>query len=226
MATTAQEDETALAKAKTIEGGGERAGEESQEGKTCSLDATRRAGCQVRQLECLGSHIRASGSPVFWPMIFVSLILSQGANIVTSLWLSWWTSDKFGFSTGTYIAAYACLGLSQAILLFSFSTFLTTSGTNASRVLLQKAMTRTLRAPMSFFDTTPLGRITNRFSKDVDSMDNSLTDAMRMYFLTLAMITSVFSLIIAYFHYFAVALGPLFILFYLPRVTTDHQRGR
>lgn len=46
-------------------------------------------------------------------------------------------------------------------------------------------------------------------------MDNNLTDAIRMFFLTLAMITSVFILIIAYFYYFAIALVPLYTLFVL-----------
>jgi ATP-binding cassette, subfamily C (CFTR/MRP), member 1 len=70
--------------------------------------------------------------------------------------------------------------------MFAYSLTLTITGTTASKVMLNRAMKRTLRAPMSFFDTTPLGRITNRFSKDTDIMDNNLTDAMRMYLLTLA----------------------------------------
>ena len=159
------------------------------------------------------AYVRASGSLLFAPMVFLILVISQGANITTSLWLSWWTSKKFGFTEGQYIGVYAALGVVQALLMFTFSVSLTTLGTRASRVMLQKAMTRVLRAPMRFFDTTPLGRITNRFAKDVDIMDNNLTDAMRMYFLTLAMITSVFILIIVYFHYFAIALGPLFLMF-------------
>lgn len=159
------------------------------------------------------AYMGASGSPVMWPLIVLSLCLALAANLLTSLWLSWWVANRFGMSTGTYIGVYAALGCVQSLLMFSFSTILSTSGTNASKAMLQRAMTRVLRAPMSFFDTTPLGRITNRFSKDIDSMDNMLTDAMRMYFITLGTITSVFALIIAFFHYFAIALGPLFLLF-------------
>jgi ATP-binding cassette subfamily C (CFTR/MRP) protein 1 len=98
-------------------------------------------------------------------------------------------------------------------MMFAFSIAVSVYGTEAGKVMLQRAIHRVLRAPMSFFDTTPLGRITNRFSKDIDVMDNTLTDAIRMYFMTLAMITSVFILIIAYYYYYAIALGPLFIVF-------------
>jgi ATP-binding cassette subfamily C (CFTR/MRP) protein 1 len=97
--------------------------------------------------------------------------------------------------------------------MFSFSFALAIAGTTSSKVMMGRAMKRVLRAPMSFFDTTPLGRITNRFSRDVETMDNQLADAMRMYFFTMGMIISVFILIIVYFHYFAIALVPLFCMF-------------
>lgn len=161
------------------------------------------------------TYVRSSGSILIAPLILSILLLSQGANIMTSLWLSDWTSNKYNLPTATYIGVYAALGALQAMLMFCFSVMLSIYGTRASRVMLRQAVTRVLRAPMAFFDTTPLGRITNRFSRDVDVMDNNLTDAMRMFFLTLAMITSIFALIIAFFHYFAIALVPLYILFIL-----------
>ncbi|KAJ2985731.1 hypothetical protein NUW58_g5375 [Xylaria curta] len=163
-------------------------------------------------------YVRASGSIFNALWVIVALVIAQGGNIATSLWLSYWTADKFGYSQAIYIGVYAALGTSQAIFLFVFSIMLTIFGTRASKALLRQAITRTLRAPMSFFDTTPLGRITNRFSRDVDVMDNNLTDAMRMYFLTMVTIVSVFALIIAFFYYFAIALVPLAVFFVLAAV--------
>ncbi|KAL2177987.1 P-loop containing nucleoside triphosphate hydrolase protein [Thermothelomyces heterothallicus CBS 202.75] len=159
------------------------------------------------------SYIKASGSYLNAPLVLSLLILSQGANIVTSLWLSWWTSDKFGYNMGTYIGVYAGLGAGQALIMFLFMISLSVFSTKASKGMLRQAVTRVLRAPMSFFDTTPLGRITNRFSRDVDVMDNTLADAMRMYFFSVGTILAVFILIIAYFYYFVIALVPLVIVF-------------
>lgn len=162
-----------------------------------------------------GAYIKASGSVMSAPLIVFLLVLSQGANIMTSLWLSYWTSNRYDLSTGVYIAIYAALGVVQALLMFAFSVILSILGTRSSKVMLRMAVTRVLRAPMSFFDTTPLGRITNRFSRDVDVMDNNLTDAIRMFFLTMGMITSIFILIIAFYHWFALALAPLYVVFVL-----------
>ncbi len=39
---------------------------------------------------------------------------------------------------------------------------------NAAMKLHEKMLSGIMRSPMSFFDTTPLGRILNRFSKDID----------------------------------------------------------
>ncbi|RDW76860.1 ATP-binding cassette transporter YOR1 [Aspergillus mulundensis] len=162
------------------------------------------------------AYIRASGSPFNALAILFLLALANVVNVWTNLWLSYWTSNHYpSLSTGQYIGIYAALGAGSALTMFIFSTYMTTAGTNASRKLLQLAMTRVLRAPMSFFDTTPLGRITNRFSKDIGVMDNELCDAMRMYAITITMIVSIMILIIVFYHYFAIALAPLFILFLL-----------
>ncbi|KAI1776106.1 ATP-binding cassette transporter protein YOR1-like protein [Hypoxylon cercidicola] len=215
METTAveekKEEEPAAVEEKTADGDKDKKKKKRGQGL---MQAEERAMSSV-PWSVYTAYIRASGSILNAPLTILVLLLSQGANIMTSLWLSYWTSDRFGLTTGVYIGVYAAMGTLQAGLMFAFSILLTMFGTSASRTLLRQAVTRTLRAPMSFFDTTPLGRITNRFSRDVDVMDNNLADAMRMYFLTLAMIISVFALIIAFFHYFAIALVPLAILFVL-----------
>ncbi|KAJ6032640.1 ABC multidrug transporter [Penicillium herquei] len=159
------------------------------------------------------AYIRASGSIWYGVIPFLMLALAQSANILTNLWLSYWTDDRFGLKKNQYIGIYVSLGVTQAALMFLFAFSISMLATRASRSMTTKALIGVLRAPMSFFDTTPLGRITNRFSKDVDVMDNALADTIRLYMYTLVMILSVFVLLIVYFHYFGIAIGPLLIIF-------------
>lgn len=51
----------------------------------------------------------------------------------------------------------------------------------AAKNLHDNLLGQTMRLPMAFFDTTPLGRIVNRFSRDVDVVDNILPQIMRLW---------------------------------------------
>jgi ATP-binding cassette subfamily C (CFTR/MRP) protein 1 len=90
----------------------------------------------------------------------------QTAQVVGAYWLIWWTEDQFSRPTAFYMGIYAFLGVAQSIASFLMGLAGVYIGYNASKTLFTEAATGVLHAPMSFFDTTPLGRIMNRFSKE------------------------------------------------------------
>lgn len=51
------------------------------------------------------------------------------------------------------------------LFVFLGTLFLANSSTNASRVLHSRLLNNIMRVPMMFFDTTPTGRVVNRFAK-------------------------------------------------------------
>ena len=71
-----------------------------------------------------------------------------------------------------------------------------------------------MRSPVTFFDTNPLGRIVNRFSKDTDTVDNTLPEAFRMFLSTLGGTIATICLIIYATPLFAIPLVPLLVVYY------------
>ncbi|GAA5902364.1 hypothetical protein JCM6882_000511 [Rhodosporidiobolus microsporus] len=124
----------------------------------------------------------------WWTFSFLilSILLQQGAQVVGSYFLVWWQEDEFNQPQGFYEGMYGMLGVLQAVFSFMLGIATTLIGYHVSKSLHHGAIKGVLRAPMSFFDTTPTGRIMNRFSKDIDTIDNTLNDSFRMFVSTLA----------------------------------------
>jgi len=88
----------------------------------------------------------------------------------------------------------------------------------ASRSLHSGLLSCVMRCPMSFFDTTPLGRIVNRFSKDTDIVDTNIPQFSQNFLLTLAMLMSTL-IIISYSTPIFVAVAiPLIFVFIIIQV--------
>lgn len=102
----------------------------------------------------------------------VTLLSAQTAQIGGSLWLKRWseTNQEYGGNpeVGKYLGVYFAIGIGSAALVVVQTLILWIfCSIEASRKLHERMAFAIFRAPMSFFETTPAGRILNRFSRYV-----------------------------------------------------------
>eukprot|EP00899_Mesostigma_viride_P025318 jgi/Mesvir1/5971/Mv00725-RA.1 len=88
-----------------------------------------------------------------------------------------------GMVSGTmlFVAIYVLLAFLTGLFAYFRSRLQARAGLAAAYVLHDKMLACVTRAPMAFFDTTPIGRILNRFSKDQDAVDTRLPTTMASF---------------------------------------------
>ncbi|KAI1792466.1 multidrug resistance-associated ABC transporter [Ganoderma leucocontextum] len=102
-----------------------------------------------------------------------------------------------------YIGIYTAIALSTGIINILGVITQYTGALRASRILFEKLLRTVVRATMRWHDVTPQGRMLNRFSKDVETVDTSLASTLQQVNQSLALF-AVSMLTVIYFF-------PLFI---------------
>uniref|UniRef100_A0A8C8J8V5 ATP-binding cassette, sub-family C (CFTR/MRP), member 3 n=1 Tax=Oncorhynchus tshawytscha TaxID=74940 RepID=A0A8C8J8V5_ONCTS len=183
-------------------------------------------------------------SKVFWeyakavgPLLTLFICFLYGcqsaAAIGANVWLSQWTNDEAQNMTqenvSMRVGVYAALGITQGILVMVSSFTLAMGNIGAARKLHYALLDNKFHTPQSFFDTTPIGRVINRFSKDIYVIDEALPSTVLMFLGTFFSSLSTMIVIVASTPIFAVVIAPLtFIYVFVQRfyVATSRQLKR
>lgn len=167
-----------------------------------------------------------AGQGAFGPLaIFILLIfvvLAIFLSLFTNVWLSFWVSNKFkNLTNGTYIGLYVGFTILSCIMIALEFSLMGYINTEASKVLNLEAVKKVLHTKMSFMDTTPIGRIINRFSKDTNSLDNEISQQLKLFIHFSASIVGILIMAIIYLPWFAIAIP--FLLMFFVLITNYYQ---
>ncbi|KAF5360312.1 hypothetical protein D9758_009126 [Tetrapyrgos nigripes] len=162
-------------------------------------------------------YLRAAGGLSWAPAIFACLVLLQSSQVGNNLTLSYWTATSIrGFSQGDYMGLYVGFGAGQAIFAFLLTLIFVIVGIKASLSLFKAALWHVLRSPVSFFDTTPMGRF-NTLSGI--SLRPGFTDRRGQVFLsTFASVLGTIGLVFYIFPLLGIIFAPLTVLYWIVSV--------
>nr|XP_055026726.1 ATP-binding cassette sub-family C member 2-like isoform X1 [Misgurnus anguillicaudatus] len=181
-------------------------------------------------------YLRAIGwGYTCWSLLIY--IVQNVAAIGQNLWLSDWTNDAVKYENTTYpanvrdtrIGVFGALGLAQGFLVFLATILLANGSISASRILHTRLLSNILRAPMVFFDTTPSGRIVNRFAKDIFTVDELIPMSFKSWILCLIGVVATVFVICLATPLFTAVVVPIAVIYYFVQrfyVATSRQLRR
>ena len=154
-------------------------------------------------------YFTAAGGMCIISIVMLLYLLAQVVRAINNWWLTYWTNNETLHPSIWFVGVYTGLGVATVIMsgVSPFSLFWT--GLRASRRLHDGLLQGIMRSPMSFFDQTPLGRITNRISKDIYTVDKTLPGVFDSFLGCLFSVLATIIIILIAMPLFIVILIPL-----------------
>ncbi|KAI5294661.1 hypothetical protein KEM52_003513 [Ascosphaera acerosa] len=160
-----------------------------------------------------GAYAKASNLGAV-AVYLTALVAAQAVGVLANFWLKKWSeaNERAGTNphVGKYIGVYLALGVGSAALVIIQTLILWIfCSIEASRKLHEKMAYAVFRSPMTFFETTPTGRILNRFSSDIYRIDELLSRTFNMLFANSGRALFTMVVIVVGTPWFAVVIVPL-----------------
>merc|ERR1719411_639845 len=130
-------------------------------------------------------YIKAAYGPfLLAAFLTIALIYLFFESFMDVYWLAYWSDSIREDGTAErgswyYLSVYIGLRVVALFLLIMQIVIEIVSRLKAARFFHKLLLRRVLNAPMSFFDTTPIGRVISRFSKDINAIDDSLMESFK-----------------------------------------------
>jgi ATP-binding cassette subfamily C (CFTR/MRP) protein 1 len=156
------------------------------------------------------SWFKAAGGLYIPIVVFIVFSGDAGMSVLSNWWLTYWSDSGSGKSQNYFLLMYGLINLGVALVSLIRSLFLAFVALTASRAMFDDMLGTVMHAPMSFFDTTPVGRLVNRFSKDIYTIDEKLVETGGTYIKTIFSVVSTIAVISG--------VTPIFILFMIPMI--------
>lgn len=179
-------------------------------------------------------YLKAAGGYIISALVVLTFVVAIAAQSFASWWLSYWLNQGSGNTTITvgnetfvshsisdhpnlrlYTTVYGS-SVAVMIVLTAFRAFVFMKATlRASSTMHNDIFEKMMASPMKFFDTTPVGRIINRFSSDLDEIDVRLPSTSEMFLQNVLLILFALGIISYVSPWFLIALLPLIVCFVL-----------
>lgn len=145
---------------------------------------------------------------------FASKLGSTGAFFgdIASKFSASAAKNKVPSSTKTFLAIYTAGSLLIVFLQMLRISIILVVSTWTGKAVYLKMFDRLIHAPMSFFDTTPKGRIASRCASDTDSMDSKLGEPLYSGVVGLSALISTLTVTFISVGWWALAFVPVMII--------------
>ncbi|RYE84885.1 MAG: ATP-binding cassette domain-containing protein, partial [Methanosarcinales archaeon] len=147
-------------------------------------------------------------------ILLVSLVLLNAGTVGMDFWLSHWSDNDGRYTLGYFVGIYGAITAATSVVTLVHQLCWAYGGTIASRLLHHDMLARVLRSPISFFDATPVGRILNRFSGDVDTVDKMLPSTFQNLMSLSTRIVSTFIVQAIVFPFILISMLPLALIYF------------